>query len=277
MSTAYLLPVGDGNYTSFTAVGAATDWQCVDDPVGSPDDATTYIKYEGLDTNQVRASVVLGAFAFGGIINSVTITTRVLMPGATSNGTIFPFLRIGGADYDGDAQTFLKDASPWREYSQAWAVNPSTSAAWTVSDLAALEAGVMAAKGTALASSYITQIYATVSYTPAVTYAINAGTTIPGIQANWPPRSIKRKNNDGSIEYQSYTVHTWELAQIDMDTFLALAALQGKVLTSLQTTDIEDPNLEATYTGAELVSVIGGQQVGRRVTGVRCTFRIDVS
>ena len=86
----------------------------------------------------------------------------------------------------------------------------------------------------------------------------------------------KRKNADGSIEYQPYALHIWQIAQMEMDIYLSLLAQSGKRLTSLATTNINDVNNGATYTNAE-VSVVNAQQIGRRAVGIRCEFRVDVS
>jgi hypothetical protein len=185
MSTAYLLPVADGNYTSFTAAGAANDWQCIDDPVGAPDDATTRVSLTGT-TTPTRESAVLGAYGSGGTINSVTITGRAIRSG-TGTGSIRIFLRIGGTDYDGDSQNLPSGAS-YANYTQAWATNPATGLAWTSADLAALEAGVLITNGGITNTSSLTQLYAAVDYTPGQPgqpwpVSVRIGTTIANMEA----------------------------------------------------------------------------------------------
>lgn len=162
MSTEYLLPVADGNYTAFTASGCAADWQCVDDPVGSPDDATTRLTLSGT-TTPTRQSVVVAAYSQGGTINSVTVTGRATRSG-TGTASIRIFLRIGGTDYDGDSQN-LPSAAAYANYTQGWTTNPATGLAWTTADLAALEAGVLITNGGITNTSSVTQVYAAIDYT----------------------------------------------------------------------------------------------------------------
>lgn len=108
-----------------------------------------------------------------------------------------------------------------------------------------------------------------------IAFAVNGSTFAAGIQANWQ-RPVKRKNNDGTVEYQDCAIHTWEAATMDMTEYEVLRAAQGQVLTSLVTTTTDDPNTENEYTGAEITSVARAQQVGRRVTGVRVEYRVKV-
>lgn len=107
-------------------------------------------------------------------------------------------------------------------------------------------------------------------------YSINAGNQIHGVRANWQ-RVVKRVATDGTITYQPYALHTWEIAQLDMDLFLELAAQQGQVLSSLEANDIDHRNVPRTYTAAEIVSAVNARQIGRRATGVRVEFRVGVS
>jgi hypothetical protein len=63
---------------------------------------------------------------------------------------------------------------------------------------------------------------------------------------------------------------------MEMDTYEALEAQQGKRLTSLATNDIDDRNEAATYVNAE-IGIVSCQQIGRRATGVHIEFRVDVT
>jgi len=107
------------------------------------------------------------------------------------------------------------------------------------------------------------------------TFVVNGSITFHGVQSTWQ-RVVKRKNADGSIDYQPYALNVWEISQAEMSSYLSLLAQSGHRLTSLATTDIEDVNNGATYTSAEL-AVVNCQQVGRRAVGIRCEFRVDVS
>ena len=107
------------------------------------------------------------------------------------------------------------------------------------------------------------------------TFVLNGSITFHGVSASWQ-RVIKRTNDDGTIIYQNYALHTWDIPQAEMDSYLSLLAQAGKRLTSLATTNISDRNNGATYTSVE-VGIVNCQHVGRRAVGIRAEFRVDVS
>lgn len=106
-------------------------------------------------------------------------------------------------------------------------------------------------------------------------YVVNGSITVYGVIADWE-RPVKRTNSDGTMTYQPYARHTWDVPQMAMSTYEALEALQGTRLTSLATNDIDDRNEAATYTSVEM-GLVNCQQVGRRAVGVTVEFRVDVS
>lgn len=136
--------------------------------------------------------------------------------------------------------------------------------------LAACDFGITAFDGTPALAATLSITYSI----PA--FIIDSSLAFHGVQATWE-RVPKRKNNDATITYQPYALHTWDIPQMDATTFEALQELQGQVLTSLQTTDIDHRNRPVTYTDAEIIGVVSGRQEGRRITGARVTFRVDVS
>lgn len=107
------------------------------------------------------------------------------------------------------------------------------------------------------------------------TFIINGSITCYGVTADWQ-RQVKRRNGDGTTAFQPFALHIWDIPQMEMSTFVALQTLGGAILSSLATCDIDDRNNGATYTDAEIVSVINTAQIGRRATGVRVEFRVGV-
>lgn len=273
MTTEYLLPVDDGNYTDFTVHPGGEPWQCLDDPVASPDDGATNVNYSTTST-PVRQSVIVAPFAYSGVIHSVTVTARAILAGNPPvNSEITLFLRIGGVDYDAATQVLVKGTA-FLYYTETWTTNPATAAEWSEADLATLEAGALVELLAAINVARLDQVYVTVDYTPRVDFSVNGGDLVHGVKANWQRLAI-RKRDDGTLDLHPWARHTWDIASMDMATYLALQALHGQALTSLVTTDIDNRNVEKTYTSAILESV-RGQQVGRRMTGVRVEFRVKV-
>lgn len=107
------------------------------------------------------------------------------------------------------------------------------------------------------------------------TFAVNGGTNLPGIEARWE-RVVKRKNVDGSIDYQPWALHIWEARIMTMSEFETLQALAGDVLTSLDTTDIDDRNNGTQYTSVE-VSLVNCRHQAIQALDVRIEFRVDVT
>lgn len=107
-----------------------------------------------------------------------------------------------------------------------------------------------------------------------IAYTVNGTSVIGSIQAQWQ-RVIKYKS-PGVVVFQDTALHIWTANLIAMDSFEYLKANQGRVLSSLVTTDITSPNDQAEYTGAEIVSVVAGQQVGRQVQGAKVEFRVKI-
>jgi hypothetical protein len=158
-----LLPDGDGALTGWSIAGstpAATRWQSVDDPVGSPDNATTYIASP--------ASVAGNSFTFqnlsdqGVVVNWVAVRVYARRAAATSAMGIF--YRQGGTDYNNTVanQTLT---STWALYSPAgwnYTTNPANGLAWNESTISNMEWGVRRTSGTQ--SAWVTQMYITVGY-----------------------------------------------------------------------------------------------------------------
>ncbi len=264
MATTYLYPNGAGNYNDFSVSGAPYIWQALDDPAGSPDTTTTGTAPLVPSYQSVR----LGEYQAGCVISQISISIYARSPGATSTGRIF--LRIGGANYESGDLTI---PTSYGTLSNIWLTNPATGGNWTPADLFALEAGLRITEVHST-SILLSQLYATVTYTAPATFAVN-GTAFYGVIASWQ-RQRKRRLTNGTIEWQNYALHTWEIAQMEMANYLALQAQHGQRLTSLATVDIDDCRVGATYTNAEIIN-LSGEQVGQRMTGVQVQFRADVS
>jgi hypothetical protein len=163
----------------WSTVGCTTTtaYQCVDDPIGSPNNATDYVRVN----NSANRQAIFGFSAFtvpsGSTIAFVRVT-YVAIANTTSATTIKAALRVGGSVYTPAAAQTL--STTWTTYSYDWTTNPKTGAAWTVGDVNG-GTGMNALQGMGVVSGTgdesVTQVYVTVSYQPAVDTVAPANTT----------------------------------------------------------------------------------------------------
>lgn len=121
-------PTGSGVLKNWTATGAVTPWEAVDDAVGVPDDSTTYIYKSTTGASESFTYPVFNVPA-GTTIASVKVHARCKnsLTGTTGvrariyvNGTLYT------SAYDPDV------TNSYTEYISTWSTNPNTSAQWTV-------------------------------------------------------------------------------------------------------------------------------------------------
>lgn len=189
MAIAYLIPAANGSYTTFSLTGCSVAYQCIDDPSGSPDEDTTSLSRNVLNSRQ---SVTFGSLnATQASIASVTILTRCKKP--TGTASIKNFVRIGGVDYDGTGQAIT---SAYANYTEVWATNPATGQAWTVADINSLEAGLLISAISGAISVFLTQLYVTVTFTPGLDYKLDGlSFTCGPTSKRWSQQQIARKGN----------------------------------------------------------------------------------
>ena len=108
----------------------------------------------------------------------------------------------------------------------------------------------------------------------AITYQVN-GIEIHGVKSNWK-KVPKRKNTDGSIDFQDWALNIWSLEQQEMTAYETVQLLSGLVITSLDTNDIDNRNTGKQYTSVELGSV-NCTHIGRRATNITLEFRVDIT
>lgn len=128
-----LKPNGAGNVTQLTPVGSGTNWQNVDEsPVSTAD--YNYSSTAGQQDLYALEEVLGGTTAVLGVqVNSLARKTD------TSSRSIKNLVRVGGTT---TASAAIPLTSQTDTYSTVHNVNPTTSAAWAVGDITALEAGV---------------------------------------------------------------------------------------------------------------------------------------
>lgn len=147
---------GDGNTTSGWAAEGGTYTR-----VQSDDGDTTRL-YTPTDNDVRQFSLTATSGLTGATINSVTVYAKFRSLDPVSN--LFQIgVRSGGTDYwSGNKDTV--SSTSYILFSETWTTNPNTSAAWTVSDLDALQTGV---KKTNSVGGAVTYSYTEVDYTAA--------------------------------------------------------------------------------------------------------------
>jgi hypothetical protein len=159
------VPTGNGTTNDWnTAFGAATKWDCVNDPVGSPDDATTYAASE--EQPNPEQTFTFAAFSItSSAITKVTVTVRwACLAGEVRHSAV---IVVGGTNYP-SANSDAKSDSTYETDVWDWLTNPATGLAWTEAAVEGLlEFGVGAEAMNPGDTVAVTQVYATVDYTAA--------------------------------------------------------------------------------------------------------------
>lgn len=110
----------------------------------------------------------------------------------------------------------------------------------------------------------------------AITYEINSSTINAGIQADWKPIPTGSNSNATQKLSDNWRRHTWSSAFMEVTEWLVLLALRGTSLTELKTTDEDTPNSTGTYSTGRIMTVTGNQ-IGRRMAGVKVSFLVDIT
>jgi len=146
---------------AWSTVGCSNNaaYQCVDDPIGTPNNGTDYLRVN----NNSNKEAIFGFSPFtvpaGASIQFVRVTYVAVANGGFAD--IKTVLRVNGAFYVQPTAQAL--TATWALYSFDWPNNPATGAAWTVAEAngTALQGmGVYSGTG----DERVTQVYVTVGY-----------------------------------------------------------------------------------------------------------------
>lgn len=142
------LPASDaGTYNNFTAVGAASRWQCVDDAVGAPNNDTDYIKNATTADRRRQTFPVTITKPPDGSMIGVTLTA-IIRSVTTDDIEYGAILMLGGINYE--AELYYGDGHPagagnpgviTTSYSnKVWSmtISPRSTIAWTADEVAAI-------------------------------------------------------------------------------------------------------------------------------------------
>jgi len=169
MATDTRVPTGNSAVANDFTASAGNRWECVDDPVGSPNDATDFVFKQNSNGTQ-RFTHAAFSIPGGSTINSVTVRFRAQRTAAGAC-TLAPMIRVGSTNTTGTSQAMT---TSWADYFQTWATNPNTASAWTVDQVNGVDAtnplSEFGVNSGGLASGeevQLTQIYIEVDYTAA--------------------------------------------------------------------------------------------------------------
>ena len=131
-----LRPIGAGSAANFTATGAATNHEAVDE-TGGHDGNTTYV------TGSVSGDKDLYAFENlpGGVTTvEAVIVTAITQTAAGSTTQLKLKCKSGTTEGDGPAEDIVSDV--WTMKRACFGQNPDTSAVWTTSEVDGAEFGI---------------------------------------------------------------------------------------------------------------------------------------
>lgn len=166
MATQDRLPTGIGFINYWTATAGANKWEDVDDPIGTPDDDTSYISHATSFQEQLFAFT---AFAItSSAIASVTVSAVCREVSSADANDISLGLRVNGTYYNGSNKSLT---TSYATYTTTWLTNPNTGSSWIEADVEGTGANPLQEFGISTRSVTVekrcTQIYITVDYTEA--------------------------------------------------------------------------------------------------------------
>jgi len=139
------LPNADGCHIDLTPVGAANNWECVDDPVATPDEDATYV-YSTVTDLQYDLYELPNHTTENDVpntINYVQIFGRAKshLDSQATSGT-FKLILTDNACTDIYKSSDINIATEYATHSNTWAENPRTDTTWTWDDIDNLQTGL---------------------------------------------------------------------------------------------------------------------------------------
>lgn len=168
---AYLRPDSDVDIHQGRNTGDY-NYECVDDPIDTPDDDATYC-YD--DDNNTQWYDIYGGSSWEGDIlpeSLISIKVEVFFRGKKGNawvGQIKPGISVEGTTYWG---SYVAVTTSYANYSGSWVTNPATGNPWTYHEVTEHIDGMGTFLNPGLAQTTVrcTQVYIKVTYTCKVGY-----------------------------------------------------------------------------------------------------------
>lgn len=133
----HLVPTAAGNSAQWSP-SAGSNWDCVEEIPGTFDASVSEDTADQVDLYTMSDLAITP-----NSIKCVSLQALNRILGAPTANKLKMTLRVGGTNYEGSALSPKTETLPGH-LQAIWATNPNTSAAWTVEELNAMEAGVKA-------------------------------------------------------------------------------------------------------------------------------------
>lgn len=186
------VPDGAGDETNIpNLVGAATHWEAVDDPVGVPDDDTTYVMTDQVDTWARDLYEVEDSAVSASDIRKITVTARAKR--TVNWAEVKLVIKTGGTVYE--SVTTGNIANVYTNYSTDWTTNPGTGEYWTWDEIDDLQIGVSMRGAAGASAGRCTQVYLTVTYLTGYTFTDSVVAT--GVSSGNHTLSVSANVTDG--------------------------------------------------------------------------------
>jgi len=195
-----LRPNANGTYAEWAVNGTSENFAAVNET--SADDDTTYV-YTSTQNNRDAYNLTDTTIPGGSTINNVTIFIRARK--AVSAGTNIQILtRTYDTDY---FSANIGLSTSYANYSQNYTNNPNTSAAWTIAEINALQAGVKHVTSQTR-EARVTRVWVEVDYTPPPPDDLPNVTLVTPADASF--------DNIGNITFQCNTTDDSQLVNVTL-------------------------------------------------------------
>lgn len=138
----YLIPNAVGCHTDLTPIGETNNWECIDDPIATPDNDDTY-NYNDSPSLKYDLYSLPNHTTEAGVINYVQVFSKAKSQTFSQHEDgIYKIIITDdacGNIYKSNDINLL--ASTWRTYSNVWTTNPRTATAWTWDNVDNLQIG----------------------------------------------------------------------------------------------------------------------------------------
>jgi len=165
MATYQRLPIGDSSIQWSRSAGVY-NFALVADPIGSPDDDTTYT-YASTGFYKDYFDFLPFNVPSGSSITSVRLRARFRLSTAGGNNHVRGILKVNNVTYNSNPEDVWYGA--YQDETWTWTTNPNTGSAWTVDDVNGIGSNPLQTFGyecLTLQTLLCTQVYIEVIFTP---------------------------------------------------------------------------------------------------------------